>query len=442
MDSRAPALSRRAALAAGGRAAAAALLTACGPGIPPGGVGQGSSAPTGTAGPVQVQLWFPLTGPQADHQAKVNEAFTGQHPDIRIEQLIVPDAELAVKLATAVAGGVPPELATIGGATRIAELIANQKVVSLTRYRKDVARLDWHDAFKRVLVRGDDLYAMPLQAGTLALFYNADLYERAGLDPNAPPRTWEALLANAQAIARPAAQLWGHYVATKATTWTAEQVWAASLWQAGGEWLSGDGKRAAFNSDAGIEALQFWTDLVQRHRVAPQKAVDNLVMGQDFEAGATGQITHYSAWAIRAEGMRFPVRTATLPAHRRAATVAGTASIPIFAASRQRDAAWAYLDWLSQPENLIFYLSGFGSTPPRASVAGSAAWRAFADQHPLLQAFADGQAQARLPYFGKGAQEIALRVANAIEAAVYKQQTPRQALDAAARDADAILTRA
>jgi multiple sugar transport system substrate-binding protein len=440
-DTCAHAPTRRTLLTATG-SAAASLLTACGPGSPPGGAGQESSAPSGTAGPARVQLWFPLTGPQADHQARVNEAFTGQHPGIQIEQLIVPDAELAVKLAAAVAGGVPPELATIGGASRIAELIANKRVVSLTRYRKDVARLDWHDAFKRVLVRGDDLYALPVQAATLALFYNVELYQRAGLDPDATPRTWEALLANAQAIARPEAQIWGLYVATKPTTWTSEQVWAAYLWQAGGEWLSGDGTRAAFNSDAGVEALQFWTDLVQRYRVAPQKAVDNLVMGQDFEAGATGQITHYSAWAIRAEGMRFPVRTATLPGHRQAATVAGTATMPIFAASRQRDAAWTYLDWLSQPDNLVFYLSGFGSPPPRASVAESAAWRAFAAQHPLLQAFVDGQPQARLPYFGKGAQEIALRVAQAIEAAVYKQQTPKQALDDAARESDAILARA
>jgi ABC-type glycerol-3-phosphate transport system substrate-binding protein len=180
---------------------------------------------------------------------------------------------------------------------------------------------------------------------------------------------------------------------------------------------------------------------VQKHQVAPPKAVDNLVMGQDFEAGEVGHMTIYAGWTIRAEGMRFPVRTAPLPRHRQSASVAAGLTIPIFAESKQQGAAWAYLDWLSQPEPLIFYLSGLGAIPPRRSIAESAEWKAFAAQHPLMQAFVDSQPQARLPYFGRGAQEIAVQVAQAIEAAVLGQRSPKQALDDAARQADAVLAR-
>jgi ABC-type glycerol-3-phosphate transport system substrate-binding protein len=191
----------------------------------------------------------------------------------------------------------------------------------------------------------------------------------------------------------------------------------------------------------GVEALQFWADLVQRFRVAPPKAVDNLVLGADFEAGGVGHMPIYSVWAIRAEGLTFPVRTAPLPRHTRAATVAAGVSIPLCAESRQRDAAWWYLDWLSRPAPLVDLLSGLGDIPPRPSIAASAAWAAFAARHPLLQAFVDSQPQARLPYFGPGAPEIAGRVAEAIEAAVLNQRSPKQALDDAARQADALLAR-
>ena len=387
-------------------------------------------------------MWFGLSGQQAEHHAQVNERFTSEHPHLQVELLTVPESELTAKLAAAIAGGRPPDLAGLGGSTRIAELIEHKRVVSLTRYRRDLARLDWYDALKRVVVRGEDIFALPTQAATLGLFYNADLYQRAGLDPNAPPATWAELLANAKTIARPEMQRWGHAIGTKPITWTAEHIWIAYLWQAGGEWLSPDGKQAAFNSAAGIEALEFWTDLVQKHRVTPLKAVDNLIMGEDFEAGTVAHMTIYSAWVIRAEGMRFPVRTAPLPRHRQPASVAGMVTVPIFSESRQRDAAWAYLDWLSRPEHLIYYLGGFGTTPPRKSVAKWAAWTAFAAQHPLLQAFVDSQPQARLPYFGTGAQEIAIQVAQAIEAAVFAQKSPRQALDDAARRVNAILARA
>jgi multiple sugar transport system substrate-binding protein len=441
MDVRPGAFSRRTVLAAGG-GGGAALLAACGAGGPSGASEPGVGAPTATVGPAQLQLWYQLTGQQAEHLTRVNERFAGERPGIRVELVTVPESEMTVKLTAALAAGSPPDMTTLGGMTRVAELIEGKRVVSLSRFRRDLARLDWHDALKRAVVRGDDLFALPTQASTLGLFYNADLYQKAGLDPNAPPRTWEALLANAKAIARPEQERWGHAIGTKPITWTAEQIWIAYLWQAGGEWLSPDGRQAAFNSAAGIEALQFWADLVQRHQVAPPKAVDNLVMGQDFEAGGVGHMTIYAGWTIRAEGMRFPVRTAPLPRHKQAASVAAGLTIPIFAESKQQGAAWAYLDWLSQPEPLIFYLSGLGALPPRRSIAESAEWTAFAAQHPLLQAFVDSQAQARLPYFGKGAQEIAVQVAQAIEAAVLGQVSPKQALDDAARQANAVLARA
>jgi multiple sugar transport system substrate-binding protein len=421
--------------------ALATPLAACGARAPSGGSPPGPGAPSPAAGPARLQLWYQLTGQQAEHLARVNERFSGAHPQLRVELVTVPEAEMAVKLTAALAAGSPPDMATLGGMSRVSDLIAQKRVLSLSRYRRDLARLDWLETFKQVVVRGDELYAMPTQASALGLFYNADLYERAGLDPAAPPKTWEALLANAKAIARPESQQWGLAIGTRPITWTAEQIWIAYLWQAGGEWLSPDGRRAAFNAAPGVEALEFWADLVRKYQVSPPKAVDNLVMGQDFEAGAVGQMTIYAGWAIRAEGMRFPARTAPLPRHRRPATVAAGVTVPIFAESPVPDAAWTYLDWLSQPDHLIDYLSGLGALPPRRSVAESAAWAAFTAQHPLLRAFVDGGTPAHLPYYGPGASDIAVLVAQAIEAAVLGERSPRQALDDAARQANAVLAR-
>jgi len=387
-------------------------------------------------------MWFGLAGPQMEWVNKVDDKFTAENPGIKVELVVVPEADVTTKLAAAIAGGAPPDLSTFGGPTRIAELIENKQVESLTKYRKDIAKLDWYDAIKSVVVRGDDMYALPVQSGALAFFYNVDLYTKAGLDPNKPPQTWDDVLKNAKAIAKPDQQIWGHYVGTKPITWTADQIWIAYLWQAGGEWMAKDGKTVAFNSDAGVEALQFWTDLVQTHKVAPQKSVDNVVMGGDFESGTVGQMTLYSVWAIRSEAMKFPVKTAPMPRHKQFGSVAGIGTVPIFRDSKKKDAAWKYLNWLSQPDNAVYYLQGFGSPPARQSIADSLAWKAFAAQHPLMQAFLDSQKQARQVYYGKGAQEIAVQVAQAIEAAVFKQKTPRQALDDAAKASNAILARA
>lgn len=39
----------------------------------------------------------------------------------------------------------------------------------------------------------DQIYGLPMYAQTMRLFYNRTLFERAGLDPNAPPATWSEL---------------------------------------------------------------------------------------------------------------------------------------------------------------------------------------------------------------------------------------------------------
>src|SRR5690606_41064454 len=37
------------------------------------------------------------------------------------------------------------------------------------------------------------LYSLPMEATNLALLYNKDLFRKADLDPNKPPKTWDEL---------------------------------------------------------------------------------------------------------------------------------------------------------------------------------------------------------------------------------------------------------
>ena len=46
--------------------------------------------------------------------------------------------------------------------------------------------------------------------------------------------------------------------------------WLSMLWQYGGSLLTPDMKKAAFNSEAGIAALQDWVDLIYKYKVCPE----------------------------------------------------------------------------------------------------------------------------------------------------------------------------
>jgi ABC-type glycerol-3-phosphate transport system substrate-binding protein len=173
----------------------------------------------------------------------------------------------------------------------------------------------------------------------------------------------------------------------------------------------------------------------------PLKAIDNIVSGNDFETGKLGHMQLYPIWTIRAEAMSFPVKTAPMPKHKKVGSPLGMGTIPIFSDSKNKEAAWTYLDWLSKPENSVFWVSGLGNLPTRPSIRESAAWKDHAAKHPLMQSFIEAQPQAEIAYFGKGAQEISTQVAQAIEAAVFARKSPKQALDDAAKATDEILAR-
>ena len=50
---------------------------------------------------------------------------------------------------------------------------------------------------------GGKLYAAPLMASWTIMFYNSEMFLKAGLDPNKPPKTWDELVAYGQKLQSP-----------------------------------------------------------------------------------------------------------------------------------------------------------------------------------------------------------------------------------------------
>jgi multiple sugar transport system substrate-binding protein len=124
--------------------------------------------------------------------------------------------------------------------------------------------IDLEDIYPAMLAqgkRGDSLYALPWGSDTYGLYWNKDLFEEAGLDPEKPPQTLEELVEYADKLTKvdengKIIQLgfvpdfsWGHI----------EQY--APMF--GGYWVSDDGTQVLLDSQPVIDALkweqQFYT---------------------------------------------------------------------------------------------------------------------------------------------------------------------------------------
>ncbi|MEV7417566.1 extracellular solute-binding protein [Streptomyces sp. NPDC089919] len=97
------------------------------------------------------------------------------------------------------------------------------------------------------------LYGLPTSNYTMGLLVNRKLFKQAGLDPDAPPRTWEEVRAAAKKIAGLGKGIagYGEYSAGNTGGWH----FTAAAYSLGGDVVDGTGKKAAFNDTVGHQVL-------------------------------------------------------------------------------------------------------------------------------------------------------------------------------------------
>ncbi len=203
-------------------------------------------------------------------------------------------------------------------------------------------------------------HGMPYSVSVPVMFYNADLFKAAGLNPDRPPSTWQEVLQAGQQI-RARTGKFGMFM------WNRDTFVIQSLVESnGGSWLSKDHRTVTVNSAANKEALQFYSDLVNVHKVTPLANSDE---GQaSFLRGDIAmQVASIANLENFQRSARFDVRTAPFPtfAGKPRKIVAGGNNLFVFATDeRQQAAAWKFLRYLVSSEGLIQWTNGLGYVSP------------------------------------------------------------------------------
>lgn len=176
-------------------------LAACsqGGGTPADGGGENADVDTEAAVTISVGNMPTTENPElrADFERKL-EAFTEAYPNITVEP---EETEWAADTWNAlIAGGTMPNVIS-APFTEIQSMIARQQVADVTDYLGESEVFSSLNPSVLAVAQADDrTYAIPTSAWTMGLLYNRDLFEQAGLDPDAPPQTWDEVRTAAQAI--------------------------------------------------------------------------------------------------------------------------------------------------------------------------------------------------------------------------------------------------
>ena len=325
-------------------------------------------------------------GAQAVTQAIA--AFEAQNPDVRVIERFQEGSYggLLTNLQAAIAAGRPPAVAQIGYNFRLFAFNELPHVpVSAFSDRDDYQTFvdTFIDGMLRLGTDADGvLRAVPFAVSVPLLYYNADLFREAGLDPDAPPATWAEVRDAALAI-RDATGRFGLGIQVSASNnWVPQGLIESN----GGEILTADGD-IAVDSPEVIEVYEFWQALALEDRTLP--VVTDAEQEQAFLAGQLGMYIRTSASLANYMAQSdFDMRTAMFPTwgDKPRSIPSGGNALFVFASDpAEQQAAFEFMAFLTSREGQTIWVRDTGYLPVAAGVEDDPAYLAdfFAD-NPLI----------------------------------------------------------
>jgi multiple sugar transport system substrate-binding protein len=347
-------LSRRRFLQAAGLAAASAALAACAPPAPSVTADAELRVQPKAQKQGQIQLvyqdwrtdWFPGMA-----QAMLEE-FHAQQPNIRVFFTLDPE-NLEEKMLADMQAGTAPDV--FQGCCSFFPIWAQKDyTLDLRSYvESDLDREtieDWDPAqYKALFTRDGEQFGLPKYHGALALYYNKDMFEAAGI--SFPDSSWshtDYLNAMRRLVqdtdGNGINNIWGSMIDV---SWDRIQV-HVNGW--GGHFVDPEDPTQSLMAEApALQAMEWLRARMWDDRVMPTRLdIQSMGTRQAFAAGRLAMVEDGS-WALKdiLASAKFRVGVAPFPAGPvRRATLATTDGFAIYKRTRYPDAAWELLKFL------------------------------------------------------------------------------------------------
>lgn len=281
---------------------------------------------------------------------KMKQAFETKNPLIKINYILSPSEGYYDKLLTQVAGGQVPDVAMLAQ-DQFAPFAEKGALINLDKLVKPEYKSDLFPAVLETVTYKGAIYAVPRDTTANVMFYNKKMFDEAKVAYPKEGWTWDDFLAACKALTKADASgkpvQWGYHYATYADGY---YDWVL---QAGGKYVSDDGKKSLYGSKETMEAVQFLWDLRYKHKVAPSPAQAKEFGGSSASPFSASKVAMYSGGASRSltfDKAKLDYDVAPLPKGKVAASRTFTNLWVIPKGAKHQDAAWKFLEFFSGKE--------------------------------------------------------------------------------------------
>ncbi|MEO0703130.1 MAG: extracellular solute-binding protein [Pseudomonadota bacterium] len=323
------------------------------------------------ANAVEIEYWQYFFDARVEAMEQLIENFQTANPDITVKMTHFPYADYRTKVAAAIPAGEGPDVVQL-----FYGWLNDYKAASLIQpLPAEVFPADQisEEFFPMVeaMREGDNYWALPTAVRSLALFYNTRLFEEAGIE--APPETLDELIALGEQMTKRdgAGNLTQAGFTIGMTAQDHHWFREGLIRQFGGEPYLDDYRTVNYNTDAGLQALEYYLSLAGDNGIAgfgfmdePQAAfkagLAAMHIDGSFRIGSLNN-TRGLEWGVTelpatADGVRSNYSSYWVNA------------ITTKAEGEKYDAAVKFMEYITSDEAMQIWLDVVGELPAKPSV--------------------------------------------------------------------------
>ncbi len=397
----------------------------------------------------ELSFFYPIAvgGPITKLIDAASTDFEKANPAIKLKPIYAGSyQETIVKALTAHKSGAPPVLSVLLS-TDMFTLIDEDAIVPFDDFIKTDEDKKWlasfYPGFMLNSQSGGKTWGIPFQRSTVVLYWNKDLFKEAGLDPETPPKTWDEQVAFAQKLtkrdAAGAVTQWGVQIPSSGFPYW---LFQGLTTQAGAILANQAGDKTDYANPAVVEALQYWVDLAQKHKVHPPGIVEWGTTPRDFFERkvammwtTTGNLTNVRANA------KFPFGVGVLPAGKKPGSPTGGGNFYISkkASRAEQEAAFKFVRFMTTPERAAQWSVDTGYVAVTPAAYETQALKKYAADFPPALVARDQLATAVAELSTHENQRVTKALNDALQAALTGSKQPGPALAEAQAEAERIL---
>ncbi len=312
---------------------ALAALAGCG------GDDESSTDPTKAKASGEITVWAP--GVEGEKLPALARDFEKANPGVKVKVTPIVIDQAHDKILTSIAGNKTPDVAWVGS-TWMGEFA---KTGALDEAPSSIDIGQFFQGAQDAVNVDDKVYGVPWHVETRVLFYRTDIAEKAGVTK--APETWDELKTMAQKLQEDGGAKYG--INLSSNNW---QEWAPFVWQKGGE--IADDEAYTLDTPEAVEATAFYKSFFDEG-LAPPQTPQGFDVTPAFVRG-THPMFFSGPWHMglveEAGGKGFEKKwdIAKMPTKESGTSWVGGGELVVFKQSKNRDTAWKFVEYLTQPE--------------------------------------------------------------------------------------------